>query len=108
MQSGVGPFLAIFLIASRHWNAADIGMVMTTAGTATLVAQTPAGAFIDGTHRKRGSIIAAAAPISVAALAAIAAALPVLLFFMPETMPKDEQRPGNAGNSRKLAAFGTT
>ncbi|HEY5300140.1 MAG TPA: hypothetical protein VIJ55_05655, partial [Acetobacteraceae bacterium] len=29
VQSGLGPFLAIFLITSEHWNAADIGVVMT-------------------------------------------------------------------------------
>ncbi len=68
MQSGLGPFLAIFLITARHWNPADIGMVMTIAGLATLVAQTPAGALIDATRRKRLAIMAAALVISVAAL----------------------------------------
>ena len=68
MQSGLGPFLAIFLIASEHWNAADIGVVMTVSGIATLVAQTPAGAFIDATHFKRLAIMLAALVISAAAL----------------------------------------
>ncbi|HEX5326756.1 MAG TPA: MFS transporter, partial [Acetobacteraceae bacterium] len=67
VQSGLGPFLAVFLITSQHWNAGDIGMVMTIAGIATLVAQTPAGAFIDATRRKRTAIMIAAAVISVAA-----------------------------------------
>lgn len=69
VQSGLGPFLAIFLITSQHWNAANIGMVMTIGGIATLVAQTPAGAFIDRTYWKRGAIMAAAAVIAIAAFA---------------------------------------
>ena len=67
MQSGLGPFLAVYLIATEHWNAARIGIVMTIAGIATILAQTPAGALIDATRRKRAAIIAAAALIAVAA-----------------------------------------
>ncbi len=67
VQSGLGPFLAIFLITSQHWNAADIGIVMTISGIATLVAQTPAGALIDATQFKRLAIMVAALVISAAA-----------------------------------------
>ncbi len=67
VQSGLGPFLAIFLISAQHWNAADIGVVMTLGGIATLVAQTPAGALIDVTRRKRLAIMLAALVIAVAA-----------------------------------------
>ncbi|MGH7031597.1 MAG: MFS transporter [Stellaceae bacterium] len=67
VQSGLGPFLAVYLIVSEHWNAASIGVVMTIGGIATLVAQTPAGALIDATHRKRAAIMAAAALIAAAA-----------------------------------------
>ncbi|MGH7189455.1 MAG: MFS transporter, partial [Acetobacteraceae bacterium] len=67
VQSGLGPFLAIFLITSQHWNAAAIGVVMTISGIATLVAQTPAGALIDATRRKRLAIIIGAGVISAAA-----------------------------------------
>src|ERR1700753_4466064 len=49
VQSGVGPFLAIYLAASG-WNEQNIGMVLTGGGIAAIVAQTPAGAFAD---RKR-------------------------------------------------------
>lgn len=67
VQSGLGPFLAIFLITARHWNPADIGIVMTISGIATLIAQTPAGALIDATRHKRLAIMAAAAIVSIAA-----------------------------------------
>jgi hypothetical protein len=53
VQSGLGPFLAVYLVASQHWNAASTGVVMTIVGIATLIAQTPAGAFIDA--RRHGS-----------------------------------------------------
>ncbi len=67
VQSGLGPFLAVYLVASEHWSAASTGVVMTIAGIATLVAQTPAGAFIDETTWKRAAVMAAAALIAVAA-----------------------------------------
>jgi MFS family permease len=67
VQSGLGPFLGVYLIVTQHWNAASIGMVMTIAGIATLVAQLPAGALIDETRKKRAAIMMAAALIAVAA-----------------------------------------
>lgn len=68
VQSGLGPFLAVYLITTRRWNAAEIGVVMTIAGIAANLAQTPAGALIDGTRRKRAAIAAAAGLISAGAL----------------------------------------
>ena len=68
VQSGLGPFLAIFLITKQHWNAAEIGIVMTIAGISTMIAQTPAGALIDATKHKRLAIMLAAGIISIAAL----------------------------------------
>ena len=47
VASGLGPFLAIYLLTKRDWNAASIGVVLTIGGIAGLVAQTPAGAIID-------------------------------------------------------------
>ena len=67
VQSGLGPFLAIFLI-TEHWHAADIGIVMTISGIATLVVQMPAGALIDKTRWKRLAIMLGAGVVSVAAL----------------------------------------
>ena len=67
VQSGLGPFLAIFLI-TEHWHAADIGIVMTISGIATLVVQTPAGALIDRTRWKRLAIMLGAGVVSIAAL----------------------------------------
>lgn len=60
VRDGLGPYLAIYLLAVHHWEPASIGLVMTLAGIAALVAQTPAGALIDRTHSKRAVIAIAA------------------------------------------------
>lgn len=68
VRDGLGPYLAIYLLAVHHWDPASIGLVMTIAGVTALVAQTPAGALIDRTRRKRGVIIGAALLVTVSCL----------------------------------------
>lgn len=60
VRDGLGPYLAIYLLAVHHWEPASIGLVMTLAGVAALVAQTPAGALIDKSLNKRAIIAIAA------------------------------------------------
>jgi len=60
VRDRLGPYLAIYLLAVHHWEPASIGLMMTLAGIAALVAQTPAGALIDRTHSKRAIIAIAA------------------------------------------------
>ncbi len=60
VRDGLGPYLAIYLLAVHHWDPASIGLVMTIAGIAALVTQTPAGALVDKTRRKRAIIAIAA------------------------------------------------
>jgi MFS family permease len=52
MQSGIGPFLGVFLLA-HGWSTGPIGSVLTLGGVAGMLMTAPAGAFIDHTHRKR-------------------------------------------------------
>ncbi len=59
VRGGVGPYLAIYLLASQHWDAASIGIAMSAMGIATVIAQTPAGALIDGLRQKRLLIVVA-------------------------------------------------
>ncbi|MDB5511763.1 MAG: transporter [Enterovirga sp.] len=72
VRDGLGPYLAIYLIAVRGpdqgWNEATTGVVMTIAGIAGLVAQTPAGALIDRTGHKRAVVIAAAVAVTLSCL----------------------------------------
>lgn len=60
VRDGLGPYLAIYLLAVHHWEPASIGLVMTIAGIAALITQTPAGALVDSTRGKRALIAIAA------------------------------------------------
>jgi MFS family permease len=73
VQTGVGPFLAIYL-AGYGWNEERVGLALTVSGIAGIVAQTPAGAMVDQLHRKRTLI---AIGIGVLALGAL------LIAFVP-------------------------
>src|SRR5580658_11378514 len=46
VQTGVGPFLAIYL-AGYLWNEERVGLALTVGGIAGIIAQTPAGAPVD-------------------------------------------------------------
>jgi MFS family permease len=69
VKDGLGPFLAIYLLSSQHWDAGKIGVVMMIAGIATVAARTPFGALIDWTGRKRALIVTAAVAVAVGAVA---------------------------------------
>lgn len=56
MQSGIGPFLGVFLVA-HGWATGMIGTVMTIGGVAGMLLMAPAGAFVDASKRKRLLII---------------------------------------------------
>lgn len=60
VRDGLGPYLAIYLLAVQHWEPASIGLVMTLAGLAALVTQTPAGGLIDRITCKRAAVAVAA------------------------------------------------
>lgn len=72
VRDGLGPYLAIYLIAVRGpdqgWNEATTGLIMTIAGIAGLIAQTPAGALIDRTNHKRAIVIAGALAVTASCL----------------------------------------
>lgn len=60
VRDGLGPYLAIYLLAVHKWEPASIGLVMSLAGISALLTQTPAGALIDRTTAKRAVVIVAA------------------------------------------------
>jgi MFS family permease len=78
VRDALGPYLAIYLLTERKWDAASIGVVMSIATIAGIVAQTPAGAAVDATKAKRTVMIAAAVLVTVASLI-----LPWLSSFWP-------------------------
>jgi len=64
----VGPFLAIYL-AGYHWNEERVGLALAVGGIAGILAQTPAGALVDGLRAKRALVAAAVVALAVGALA---------------------------------------
>jgi MFS family permease len=67
VQTGVGPFLAIYL-ASYHWNAERVGLALTVSGIAGIVTQAPAGALIDAWRSKRTIIAVGLVALATGAL----------------------------------------
>jgi MFS family permease len=68
VRDGLGPYLAIYLLTEQKWDEARIGMVMSVATIAGIVAQTPAGALIDATRAKRMVMVIAALTVTAASL----------------------------------------
>jgi MFS family permease len=78
VRDGLGPYLAIYLLTEQKWDEASIGLVMSVATIAGIVAQTPAGALVDATRAKRLLMVAAAIVVTIASLL-----LPVMTSFWP-------------------------
>lgn len=66
VRDGVGPYLAIFLLASHNWSATNIGIVMGAMGVATGIAQIPAGQWMDNARSKRALLAAACIVVAIA------------------------------------------
>ena len=71
VRDGLGPYLAIYLLTTLHWDAQNIGIAMSVMGIATVVAQTPAGALVDQTRYKRLFSVVSSLLIALAALLTI-------------------------------------
>ena len=78
VRGALGPYLNVFLITQQHWSQTEVGWVTTISGLLGLAAQTPAGAMIDATRRKRGAVVLALIALGVGALVIFAAP-----FFWP-------------------------
>jgi MFS family permease len=81
VRGALGPYLNVFLVTQRHWSQTEVGWVTTVSGLLGLVAQTPAGAMIDSTRRKRGVVVVALVVLAAGAATIFAAPVfwPVLL-----------------------------
>jgi len=68
VRDGLGPYLAIYLLAVHQWQPSSIGMVMTLAAVAGLITQGPAGALIDRVRSKRAVVAVAALLVTLGCL----------------------------------------
>lgn len=69
--AGVGPFLAVYLMAARRWRPEMIGLALSAQGLAAVLAQTPGGALVDYLWRKRLLIAGGAIGVGVGSLATV-------------------------------------
>jgi MFS family permease len=68
VRDGLGPYLAVYLLTVQKWDEASIGVVMSIATVAGIVAQTPAGALVDAVRAKRIIVAVAALVVTGASL----------------------------------------
>ena len=72
VRDGLGPYLAIYLLAvrgpERGWNEATVGLVLTIAGIVGLLAQTPAGGLIDRSRNKPRIVMIAALLVTLSSI----------------------------------------
>lgn len=80
VRDGLGPYLAIYLLAVRGpahgWNEATVGAVLTIAGIVGLISQTPAGSLIDRTRNKPRIVMIAALLVTLSSIS-----LPIVTGF---------------------------
>jgi len=67
IQTGFGPFLAIYL-TTQKWNQADIGLILAVGSLVGLLSQLPGGWLVDAAPSKRRIAIIAVAGIGLSAL----------------------------------------
>lgn len=68
MQTGFGPFVAVYL-TTQKWTQAEIGLILSIGGMVGLIGQMPGGAIIDAARSERFVAGLAVATIGIAALA---------------------------------------
>ena len=71
VTAGFGPYLAIYLLSQMHWQTGRIGLALALGSIVTVIIQTPAGALIDWTDRKRDLLVAFASAVAIAAVLVI-------------------------------------
>lgn len=69
VQNGMGPYVALFLESTAHWDPSQIGTALAAGNIAQVVSQTPSGALIDRLRQKRELILAGIVMIAGACLA---------------------------------------
>ena len=74
VQTGFGPFIAVYL-TSQKWTQVDIGLVLSMSGIIALIGQMPGGALVDWARSER--LVAGVALMGIAAAALTYALLPV-------------------------------
>lgn len=83
VQTGFGPFIAVYL-TSQKWTQVDIGLLLTMGGLVSLLGQVPGGAVVDAARSER--LVAGIALVAISASALAYASLPIFLVVMAAAM----------------------
>jgi predicted MFS family arabinose efflux permease len=68
VRDGVGPYLAIYLKGSQHWDSGAIGLAMGASSIAAAICQIPAGLLVDAARAKRLLIAASGLAVGLGCL----------------------------------------
>lgn len=68
VETGVGPFMATYFVSARHWNPAQVGVILAVQKIASVLAQIPAGSTIDRSRAKKYLLAVASLVIGVGAI----------------------------------------
>jgi len=82
VQTGFGPFVAVYLTAQK-WTQVDIGLVLTVGALASLAGQMPGGAVVDAARSER---LVAGIAVAAIAISALAYAAPVFAVILAATV----------------------
>jgi predicted MFS family arabinose efflux permease len=74
VQTGFGPFIAVYLTTEK-WTQVEIGLVLSIGGVVGLIGQMPGGAIVDAARSER--LVAGLAVATIGAAALAYAALPI-------------------------------
>lgn len=69
VRDGIGPFLAIWLMATHQWDPASIGLAMGAMPLASVLMLGPAGALADAVRAKRALLAGACALVALGCIA---------------------------------------
>ena len=73
IQTGLGPFIAIYYASARHWNPGQIGVLLSIQSLSGVALQSVAGDFIDNSTHKRYISAAAALVVTLGCLGIVLA-----------------------------------
>src|SRR6516165_3941106 len=74
VQTGFGPFIAVYL-TTQKWTQAEIGLVLSIGGVVGLIGQVPGGAIVDAARSER--VVAAWAIVAIGCSALAYALWPI-------------------------------
>jgi MFS family permease len=71
VRDGVGPYLAVYLTGSLHWQAGAIGAALAASSIAAALFQVPAGLLVDGLKIKRALVAMSGLAVGASCLAIV-------------------------------------